>query len=678
MTPPKVQAVNTSRRTNAILLTLALACGVGAQVSHARARPAQTPTTPKPTTNQSRAPREAKPSDKSARDAKARADAARARREKKAAVAILLEVERDAASLEEPYERASVFAACADALWDADERAARVVFRRAWESAVESDEADLKDEQENGRYGDLPERFTRARESVLAAAARRDTRMTETWLRSLDEWLGRQESSARDAPDEVKGAATRDVGPVNEFTHEGQRLTLASTLLAGGEFEASARVASAVGRVSGPLVEFLLGLRARAPEEADRLYLSVLASARASADADANDVLLLSSYVLTPRLLAVVNDDGSIRFRALGPQDSSANAAARSAFFDAAAAILLRPAQPSDAAGDSALYFATGRLLPFFEREAPGYAPALRTRLSALASGLEAGRRASLEAGMETRSLSAQNSSDPLASMLEDLERADARGLGDLVRAKGVEAAARRKLWERAKRLAAEIKNADARDAARFFIAARQVASLSEAYAEGDDDDFERAAAFARQADLSPALAPAFRAYGLAQAAELAARRGRRDRAASLLDDAVAYAQQTQERTELRAAASLMVATFASRLAPARRWETLAAAVAALNADEEFSGNAVDFGADGVKYHPHERETVVDVFEPFTVERLFEEAGAADLARASAEARNIEDALTRDYALVASARATLRKGSRTREGRAELLRSGGK
>jgi hypothetical protein len=646
------------------------------------ARPARTKTQSRtPAANQSPAAQGAKPSDKASRDAKARADAARARRERRAAVAILLEVERDAASLEEPYERAQVFAACADALWDADEREARVAFRLAWESAVESDEADSKDEQTDGLYGDTPDRFTRARESVLAAAAKRDTRMTETWLRALYEWLGRQEGRARGAADDVNDGASRDAGPLDESTRDGQRLALASSLLASGEYGASARVAApaAAGRVSGPLVEFLLALRARAPAEADRLFVGLLASARASADADANDVLLLSSYVLTPRLLAVVRDDGSIQFRALGAaQESSADAAARAAFFDAAAAILLRPVQPTGAAGDSALFFAVGRLLPFFEREAPRHAPALRARLSALASGLEAARRASLEAGMETRSLSAQNAADPLAPLLELLESADASGRGDPLRAKAVEVAARRKLWERAKQIAAEIKDADGRDAARFLIAARQVASLSEAYAEGEGDDFERAAAFARQADLSPTLAPAFRAYGLAQAAELAARKGRRDRAASLLDEAVAYAQQSGERTELRAAASLMVATFASRLAPARLWEPLVAATAALNADEEFSGNAVSFGPDGVKYYPQEREAAAETFAPFTVERLFGEAGAADLARAAAEARNIEDGLTRDYALVAAARAALSRGSRTPVGRDGLLRRGGK
>jgi len=649
-------------------------CVAGAQTSTQRARPTKTPATSKSTPpNPSPTPQTAKPTTKATRDAKTRADAQRTRRERQAAVAILLEVERDAASLEEPSERASMFATCADALWDADEREARVLFRRAWEMAVESDEADLKDEKENGRYGDLPERFTNERESVLALVAKRDTRMAEGWLRALGDWLERQESSARDASYEFSDSASRDAGPLNEFTRDGQRLALASSLLDAGEYASAARVVSpsTAGRVSGPLVEFLLNMRARAPEEADRVYMNLLAATRASADADANDVLLLSSYVLTPRLIAVVNDDGSIQFRALGSagaQDSTANdEAVRTAFFDTAASILLRPAPPSGTTGaaSSALYFAIGRMLPFFEREAQRYAPALRARMPALAAALDVTRRAPLDSNMETRSLAPQNPVDPLGDLLKDIDRTDP-AFRDTMRSEAVWVALKRKLWERAKQLASEIKDAELRDAARYLIAVRQVASLSDAYADGEAEDFEKAAAFARQADLSPTVAPAMRAYGIAQAADLAARKGKRERAAALLDEAIAYAQQAENGTELRAAVSLLVATYAARINPTRQWETLVSAVAALNADEEFHGNAAQFWSDdSVKYYPRERETVVEIFAPFTIERLFEAASATNLARASAEARNIEDSFTRDYALVATARATLRKNSRT-------------
>ncbi|HVF66387.1 MAG TPA: hypothetical protein VM914_01900 [Pyrinomonadaceae bacterium] len=669
-----------SRRRNAVLLTLALACGSAAQVPAARERPTQTPTTPKSTpTNQPHPPQSAKPQDKSARDAKARADAARARRERQTAVAILLEVERDAASLEDPTDRARVVASCADALWDADEQRARAMFRRAWAAAVESDEADLKEAKE-GNYSEEPGWFTRAREAVISRVAKRDARAGEEWARSLNEWFARREDEAGGDHGAVEGdAGSGDSSPYYEFTREGRMLALASSLAGEGEYAGAARVASPVfrGGVSGPLVEFLLNLRARAPEEADRLYLSLLANARANPSADANDVLLLSAYAVTPRLLAFVGDDGMLRLRALGAAGDAraqeGSAATRAAFYDAASSVLLRPsaAGTTDAAS-AALYFALGRLLPFFERDAPAHAPALRARMSAVAAGLEASRRASLESGMATHSLSAQNPADPLAPFLNDIGRLDEMGAGDDARSRAVSVAAKRGLWERARRLAGEIKNDEKRAAALSLIGVRQIASLPKAYAEAEADDFDKAAAFARQVELPRSLAPALRAYALAQAAGLAHGRRKDDLAYALLDDAIAYAQQVDGGTGLRAAAALTVATFAARLSPSRSWETLAAAVAALNADEEFSGDVVEFEA--VKYGTEESQALAEIFAPFTVERLFEEAGAADLARAAAEARNIEDAVARDYALVAAARAALRKGS----GRAELLRRGGK
>jgi hypothetical protein len=643
----------TSRRTNALLLTLTLACAGAAQASAPPQAKSQ------PTARQ--------PEKAAAKTAKVRADAARSRRERQAAIAILLEVERDAASLEDGDDSARVLASCADALWDADEGQARAMFHRVWEAAVESDEADLKEAKEGG-YSDEPGWFTQAREAVIKFAVRRDARMAEDWARSLDGWFRRNDGTAREDAGVAGADARLDGGTYYDFTRDGRLLALASSLAGEGEYATAARVAApaARGGVTGPLIEFLLNLRARAPEEADRLYLGLLASARANPSADANDVLMLSAYALTPRLLAFVSDDGSLRFRAHGAAGDmralEAGDAARTAFYNAAASILLRPAPATESAA-APLYFALGRLLPFFERDAPAHAPALRERMSAVAAGLEAKRRASLDSGMATHSLAPQNPPDPLAPLLENIDRLDAAGVGDGARSRAVSVAAQRGLWERAKRLAGEIKDDEMRAAALSLIGLRQVAWLPKTYAEAEGEDFEEAAEFARQVELPRALAPALRAYALAQAAELATRRGRGDIAYALLDEAIAHAQQAETGTGLRTAAALAVATFAARLASARAWETLAAAVSSVNADEKFSGNGVEFEA--VSYGVGESEALAEMFKPFTVERLFGEAGASDLRRAAAEARNLEDGHARAYALVAVARATLRKGSRT-------------
>ena len=589
------------------------------------------------------------------------------------AVAALLEVAADAKSVEDLFQRASVLLLSADALWETDEQAARSVFARAWKTAAESDEADLKDEQENGRYGDLPERFTRARDLVLAAAARRDTRMAEPWLSSLADWLSRQESSARgeDAPGHE---ASRDAGQLNEFTRDGQRLGLAYSLLDAEEYDAAVRVATPglKNGVSGPLVEFLLALREGAPEEAERLYLQLLASVRAAPNSDANDVLLLSSYALTPRLLAVVNRDGSLQFRTVGgaPEAtepaavSAASARARAAFFETAAAVLLRPTLPAATGGGdaAALYFAAGRLLPFFESEAPRHAPALHARLAELAAALDASRRAALDSQMKTRNLLPENPTDPLGSMLDTMERLGDPALRDAVRLQAVEKAAKKKLWERARRLAEEIEDQEKRRAARALIDMYTVAWVRETFTGEDEDDHERVAALVRAAEVSPAL----RAYGFARAAELAARRGVRVRAEALLGEALSYASQTEPGTSPRDAAAMAAATVAARAGSPRAWEALTAAVVALNEDEEFDGDIIWFNLEQrVAFAHGEADALNEAFRPFNVTDMFDAAARSGFDRAIAEARNLKSVSARARALVAAARAALEQNART-------------
>ena len=243
-----------------LTLALLLACG-----SNAHAAAAQTGTASK-AGGSGAAARDPK----RAREKKAAASA-RAERSRRKAVAVLLEVAAGAGDIEDLYQRATVLTLSAGALWGADEPAARAAFARAWEAAAAADEAESEDERESGRRDDPPERFTRARSLVLAAAAQRDTRISEPWLAALADWLTRQEGDARG---EAAGASP-DIGPPNEFTRDGQRLALAHSLLDEEAPEAAARVAALAlqGGASGALVEFLLRLREDAPEEADRLYL---------------------------------------------------------------------------------------------------------------------------------------------------------------------------------------------------------------------------------------------------------------------------------------------------------------------------------------------------------------------------------------------------------------------
>lgn len=632
------------RRALALLLLL-LACAPGARAQ----KRAATPQPARQTKGTTRAAREAE-------------------RSRQKAVAVLLEVVSDAKALEDPLQRTAVLALAASALWGADEQTARSIFARAWEAATEADEAEFRKEQDGGRYGDLPERFTSMREEVLAAAAEHDPRMADAWLGTLTDWLSRQRGEEATA---ASGGA--GIGPADEFTRDGQRLSLASTLADGGSYAEAARVAAPAlqSGVSGAFVEFLLRLRAGSPGEADRLYLQLLAAARARRDASANDVLILSTYVLTPRLLAAVGADGSVGFRSIGnPPDVSTGETVEAAisprtrqvFFDSAAAILLRASSDSQTAGDEApaLYFAIGRLLPFYEREAPRHAAGLQAKLMSLAAQLGLARRAALDSKMATHSLTPQNPTDPLAQLLAAAASSDDQQMRDRVRLLTVVAAAGKRLWERARRVADEIVDPETQRAARAAIDSFKVATARSAFA-GDDDDFEKTAALARDADVVPAL----RAYGFALAAELAARRGADERSATLLDEAFALAAQIEGGTFARNAASLMTAATATRLDSPRAWEALAQAVAALNEDEQFAGDPIRFDLETrVKFGPGVTEALDYALQQFDLEEVFGAAAQKNFARAVAEARTLKSTAARARALIAAARAELVKAGR--------------
>ncbi|HEX8147924.1 MAG TPA: hypothetical protein VF591_12155 [Pyrinomonadaceae bacterium] len=640
---------NTPRNVR-LALALLLGCAPCARVTPAQKRPAA-----------AAPPQQARAAARAARDAE---------RSRRKAVAVLLEVAGEAKALEGAFQRATVLTLTASALWGADEPAARAIFARAWEAAVESDEAEFKRAQEEGRGGDLPERFTGTREAVLAAASQHDPRVADAWLSALADWLSRRRGEDASAEG---GAAGVDIGPPDEFTREGQRLALASTLVDEGEYAGAARVAAPAvqGGVSGALVEFLLRLRAGAPEEADRLYLQLLASARARRDANANDVLILSSYVLTPRLLAAVNPDGSVGFRPIGdPPDPATGTAAgppvssrtREVFFDSAAAILLRASADSQATGDvSALYFAFGRLLPYFQREAPRHLDAIQAKAMSLASRLALERRGALDSQMRTSSLSPQNPTDPLRRLLDEAAGAGDPKLRDGARLKAVGAAAKRSLWERARRTAEEIEDPETRRAARALIDAFKVATARTAFSGEDDDDFEKTAALARDADVTPAL----RAYGFVLAADLAARRGLRERTAALLEEAFAQAAQTEGGTFARDAASMMLAASAARLDSPRAWDALAAAVAALNEDEKFTGDPIRFGLETrTDFGPGVAEALDYALQQFDLEEVFGAAAQKNFDRAVAEARNLKSATARARALIAASRAEMVKAGR--------------
>lgn len=614
-------------------------------------------------------------------DAKAVAEAARARRETRAAVAALKEAAELARSFADVYESVRAQAGAADAVWTFDEQWARAVLRRAWDATNApgaEDRVQRFGTSEDPRE-DALEALTTTRHFVIMAALKHDPRLGEALMAEAERGAaGRASAGSKGETLNTDGLAPPPRSPHVLSPAGVQRLNIATQLCDEGDFRAAASVAAPVAAegLTPQLISFLLRLRALEPSVADAFYLRLLASARSEPLADANDVLLLSTPVVSPQLIVYLNADGSAGFVLVRPlRDgggdvaASPAAATRRAFFETAAAVLLRqrPARAGTEAGDdaAAVYFAVGRLLPFFEREAPQLAPALNARLVALAAELEASRREALKSSMGVSSLKRKNSSDPLSFLSDEVKRAPNSAERDFARLLLVSQAARLALWDRARTTSEEIENGEMRRGARLAIALCQVSTMRQAYEDDGADGAERAVAFVKAADVPPEA----RSLGLAQAAELAARAEAAAQADALLAEAAELAAGADRGTH-RASALAHVTLSAARAGSARVWELLPAFVrAADEADElRYGAMLLDFNVG-----TSDRELWVTApGQAVGLDQLFANSARLDAFKTLTEARRFADEELRASALLAAGRAVLASG------RAELLRRGAK
>jgi hypothetical protein len=152
----------------------------------------------------------------------------------------------------------------------------------------------------------------------------------------------------------------------------------------------------------------------------------------------------------------------------------------------------------------------------------------------------------------------------------------------------------------------------------------------------------------------------------MAQAAELAAKRNRRERANELLDQASAHAGRAAQGSEQRAVAFAVVAMTAAGVDATRAWETLSEFVRAANAFDDYVGDEVRFNSEA------DREALGgDHFaalrarlSAFDLTKIFATFARLDFGRALEHARTLEGREARAYATVAAARAQLERGTR--------------
>jgi hypothetical protein len=299
---------------------------------------------------------------------------------------LLVSLSSDARTFHDQTLRARSLARIADALWQVDAEQGRLLFRKAWEAAEVADlESDRKLQEEirqqktrtGGGYAiNLPPNLRR---EVLRLAARHDRALSEEFLEKLKA--------------QKIDAATNAENSPRLSDAQSQRLTLALELLRTGEPERALQFAEpALAVVTRESINFLSYLRDKNPSAADTRYTALLASSANSAQSDANTVSLLSSYIFTPHLFVTFVGNGASTSQMSGEITPAAvTPELRGAFFQAAAAILLRPlpqpGQDQSSPGVDGKYLLIKRLLPFFEQSAPAdMVESLRGQLNALNS----------------------------------------------------------------------------------------------------------------------------------------------------------------------------------------------------------------------------------------------------------------------------------------------------
>jgi hypothetical protein len=410
-------------------------------------------------------------------------------------------------------------------------------------------------------------------------------------------------------------------------------------------------------------------LRASDAAAADTLYRSLIEATARDAAADSNDILTLSTPLVSPQLLLLIDEHGALQFYPL-PRPANVEAttappfarAIRQAFYRVAASVLLRPAVLGRGATEAqervARYFTIGRLLPFFEREATQYAPELQARAAALLSEFTESSRASLSSQLDVRNFGATPSTDELRSHFEERGRTSDNAERDRITTRIVLIAARTRSWDRARRAAAELSDEGLRRAANSFIAVNQVADISHAYADEKEDDYESIVSFLKSADVPPLAA----AWGYAQAAQVAARKADAQRVAELLTEAEHYAERTDASNGQRIAAYGVVAIAAARLDKQRAWELLTRLVKAANSSENYAGDEASIEIRADENSPTATEPPFNfTADVFRLESIFATMAHLDFERALTNARALEGDTPRVFAQLAIARAALEK-----------------
>ena len=575
------------------------------------------------------------------------------------AISLVNSLADEARNFSDSMMRARVQARAADALWETNATRSRELFQRAWEAARAADEETMRLGKEAERAGnrqrsaELRNRPSMRRE-VLRLAAKRDRALGEQFLNELDDT--KKTDAASGTTPQPNQQQTPRINPDNPPPHMMQRLQLARQLLEDGDLDRAVQFADgALFPVNTFGINFLDMLREKNRQAADQRYLSLARLAANDPVSDANTVSLLSSYVFTPYLYINFNKTGDSHTRRWSDNNTPPADLApvlRQAFFNAAAAILLRPLAPPDqdqtTTGRAGTYMVIARLAPLFEQHAPQHAAALRARLAMLQPDtpekLHQGDRTTT-VGLVPDNRDQRDPAQEVALALDRAKTADERDMVYFRAAMGFS----EKDVARAREYADKIENADLRKQVRSAVDFRAVESALR------DKNAEEALRFARSGEITSLQ----RIYGITSAARLVAKDDP-GRASEILEEAITEARRIDAASAERVRALVSIATPLINLDRGRAWEVMSEVVKASNGLNEFTGED-GFIMIRVQLAGGGAMTMNIPVENFDLTGIFTTLAKDDFNRAVDLAKTFTGESPRAVATLAVARAALEK-----------------
>jgi len=573
---------------------------------------------------------------------------AKAEQQRALALSLLISLSNDARSFRDQKLRARTLARIADGLWEADPDQSRALFHKAWEAADVADvealrllREDMQRQQTGGRgaVGSLPPDL---RAEVLRLAAKRERALGEELLEKLKRDKA-QEANEMPVPGRQSGNLTEAMA---------QRLSLARQLLEADVPRALEFADPALATVSIQGLTFLGSLRQKDAAPADQRYLRMLALAAADAQADANTVSHLSSYLFTPYLFITITRDGGTNSSQTGRPGPPpvTTPEVRNAFFNVATQILMRPLAPPEqdrtTSGIEGKYLIIKRLLPLFEQFASkATTEMVRGQLSALSASVREEIRKRDDEMMKRGIRPEEEPEDTEQSLLDRISRAKTSAERDQLYLELTMRTLERG-DPRARDFVDKLEDSDLRKQARPYVDTSLVINYI------DKKKVEEALALARAGELTNFQ----RVWALSQ---IARQLGETDRARAveLGDEALTEARRIGGSDADRPRALIGVANAFFPLDRNRAWEIVGEAVRAANSVEGFSGE--DSRLILRLQTPHMTSMRTSSMENFDLPSMFRTLTREDYQRAVGLAQNFEADAPRATALISIAREVL-------------------